>query len=655
MITEELRNVRTEVNTEFDLFSITSRGHAEKGQRMLFLFQRDLMPGVNGQILEAKQRRDTARPNVRHASTKLAAWLFIISLCLAMLFYIMLFALEQTKDRQSAWFRSFMIWLVLEIFLTSTASVFVTHILIPMIAMRDVSKIKQKLLSTIRDHYSAMKRAGNTGETAGDKSAESFNAAEYLFVSFRLAKLFPELKESGIILRYSTAWPKQSYLHKVDVSKTYSHKFSAVTSAVTMILIFLVTNLLSIPPTFQDMIIHIVSTASIGYTVLLHVQLFHVYPVLVLVPTLLVGMVVHFLIKGGRSKAKAEIAKLMPVEEKARRQSIAVLADGGGPKGAAIVSLDSIKVKVGAVAGANEVGANGMAGGSVAVPGNSTFKSRRASLREGKAMMREIIQLDTHSELRARLHENSLGRSEEKKDEDDLTEANLSLPTGANVNSTSSWYAPLTVAQLRAFEESGGDDSDSDIDISSESNDDDDDISGDRDSEDDLYNNSAVGSSTNDSSEIDSLGRLDRPIRLVGTKRSAEASGHFITSILTRHQISLSSAMSSSDYSSASERYFKNASSRVPGAAAPLTGVVEIDGELEETTAGGLHQFRSNLLEALEARADTDDEQVISSEAVDMEATSPIVEAPVANVAMKSRVPKRLELLRSIQKQQNDK
>jgi hypothetical protein len=398
-----------------------------------------------------------------------------------------------------------------------------------------------------------------------------------------------------------------------------------------------------------------VSTASIGYTVLLHVQLFHVYPVLVLVPTLLVGMVVHFLIKGGRSKAKAEIAKLMPVEEKARRQSIAVLMDGGGPKGAAIVSLDSITVKVGAVAGANEVGANGMAGGSVAVPGNSTFKSRRASLREGKAMMREIIQLDTHCELRARLHETSLGRSEEKKDEDDLTEANLSLPTGANVNSTSSWYAPLTVAQLRAFEESGGDDSDSDIDISSESNDDDDDISGDRDSEDDLYNNSAVGSSTNDSSEIDSLGRLDRPIRLVGTKRSAEASGHFITSILTRHQISLSSAMSSSDYSSASERYFKNASSRVPGAAAPLTGVVEIDGELEETTAGGLHQFLSNLLEALEARADTDDEQVISSEAVDMEATSPIVEAPVANVAMKSRVPKRLELLRSIQKQQNDK
>jgi hypothetical protein len=533
MITNELRAVRSDVNTEFDLFSITSRSHAEKGQRILFLFQRDLMPGVNGQILEAKQRRDTAKPNIHHASTKLAAWLFIFALCLSMLFYIMLFALEQTKQRQSAWFRSFMIWLVLEICFTSTASVYVTHVFIPMIAMRDVGKIKQKLLSTIRDHYSAMKKAGDNENSAlTEKTGEKFNAAEYLFVSYRLAKLFPELKESTIIMRYSTAWPKQSYLHKVDVSSTYSHKFSAVTSAMTMILIFLVTNLLAIPPTFQDMIIHIASTASIGYTVLLHVQLFQIYPVLVIVPTLLLGVIAHFLIKGGRSKAKSEVAKLMPVEEKINR------SDLSKRQNRKVVSLDSIQVKIPTLAARpNDIPVPETA---VAPAGNINFKSRRASLREGRAVMREILELDGNRDLRARAYSYEQTRHDENKEETKGAGNAVKIGDGSMLPSltdaqygaddTNSWYMPLSDAQLRAFEEGAGSDDGSDTD----SDDDDADV----DDYGDSYKNKDGSSSGEDSSGMDVVNTLDEPLPVRRVASNSEVSGQYIDCILSRKALS---------------------------------------------------------------------------------------------------------------------
>jgi hypothetical protein len=521
MVTEELTKVRSQVCSEFEVFSITNRGHAEKGQRMLFLFQRDLMPGVNGQILESKQKRDNAKPNMRHASTKLFAWLFIILLNLSMLFYIMLFALQQTKQRQSAWFRSFLMWLILEIFLTSTTSVYVTHILIPTIAMRDVGKIKQKLLNTIRDHYASMKKGGNNQP---DRSNEDFNAAEHLFVSYRLAKLFPELKESGVILRYSTVWPKQSYLHKADVSQTYSKKFSSIQTAVTMIMIFLITNLLSIPPTFQDMVIHIASTATMGYTILLHLQLFQIYPVLVVVPTLLIGVIAHFLIKGGRAKAKSEIAKLMPVEEKAQRQDVTVKSSRRP------VSPGGVKLQL----------QNG--GIAATAGGNSTFKSRRASLKEGSAMVRELMQLGDNDHgakpvdanvFAAEVRSRSAASSEDKAvDNDDVDHASSGASTHETIADEEHAYRP--VETILEFADS---DNDSELSAASE----DDDAVDDNDVKDDEDDNEESNEESDD--EVD----IHLPIRAVGfnsyahsgggrTSQYSDISSHFIARFLAKQR-----------------------------------------------------------------------------------------------------------------------
>jgi hypothetical protein len=68
------------------------------------------------------------------------------------------------------------------------------------------------------------------------------------------------------------------------VKKNYSDKYSGITRAISIIVIFFLTNLLATPLAIQDMILQI--TAAIGYTMLIHIQLYYIYPVLVIIPTL---------------------------------------------------------------------------------------------------------------------------------------------------------------------------------------------------------------------------------------------------------------------------------------------------------------------------------------------------------------------------------
>jgi hypothetical protein len=435
------------------MLALTNKNHTEKGQRMLYLFQRDLLPGVNGQILESKHKRDIQKPNVRTAGAKLGGWLFIALLNTGMLFYIMLFALQETKQRQSAWFRSFMLWLVLEILFVSTSVVYVTHILIPMVAMRDVNKIKNRLLATVRDHYTALKNARINHADDEASSRPDFNSAEYLFVSYRLAKLFPSLNESAIILRYSTVWPKQSYQHKVDVTKSYSKKFSAVTKALSMLMIFVISNLLSIPPTLQDMIIQIASTATIGYTILLHLDLFKIYPVLIVLPAVLMVIVVHFVLKGQRAQAKAELAKLMPVTEKVRQSRA--------------VSLENIDIDVGTPA------SNALSTPKLFGPvGNPTFQTRRQSVVAGQRTLHEMLRLEAgnlavDSETKSEVENDHIGAVNHSSSEDDheqilsgsrLAELAQSLNESASVPSTltqvvqNTWFTRKTDAEIETMQ-----------------------------------------------------------------------------------------------------------------------------------------------------------------------------------------------------------
>jgi hypothetical protein len=155
------------------------------------------------------------------------------------------------------------------------------------------------------------KEDSENGRTTKKKGG--FNSAEYLFVSHRLASsvMDNESKVANMILSFTTPWPKQSYQHIDDVSKNYDRKFSALGRSFSMIILFFLSSLLSVPPSIQDMIVQMSSTTVLGYTLLLHLQLYQIFPILIVVPTFFAGMIIHFYLQSNKGKKKLEAIQFM--------------------------------------------------------------------------------------------------------------------------------------------------------------------------------------------------------------------------------------------------------------------------------------------------------------------------------------------------------
>jgi len=317
MVLMDLKRIKRAVVDEDAALKEQRASDRQVGRKLLFLFQCDLLPGISGKILELKGDRDSSK--VRHVSfeAKMAGWAFLLLLNAAMLFYILLFALTQASHQQNSWFLSFAIWICMEILLVSTVIVYVTHVLVPSFIMADITKIKRRLVDTIREFHASLdddKGAASQHKDGANpsESEASFNAAHFLFVSSRLARQYPEVKEAKMISRFSTPWPRQSYNHVQNVSKKYSKKFSAFTRSATILLVFFAGNFLSLPPSLQDILLQMTSFSFVGYIVLIHTQLFAIFPLLVVVPALFVGVLVHFFIQSSKADAKMKLARLFP-------------------------------------------------------------------------------------------------------------------------------------------------------------------------------------------------------------------------------------------------------------------------------------------------------------------------------------------------------
>jgi hypothetical protein len=365
---QELIQLFDDLEKEIVKFTLL-KTEKDQSKRLLYLFQKDLLPGINGEILQSKEKRDNIILKPISIKIKVVAWCFLGILDLGMLFYVFLFALSQDSHHQAAWGRSLGIYLFLDIVLISTLMVIFMHVLLPSLIMRDVGKIKKKVTESIKEFYEKMdqekenekekqlkerekkddsetKHDDNNrnnsfiGKGYGDsegqlhlskrrrrttknrskkrpeidessetdsivdrKTTRAFNAAKYLFLSYRMAEQYPDLKASQIILQYSSPWPKQDYKHIKHVKRSYSVKYSGITRAISIIVVFFLTNLLATPLAIQDMILQICTTAAIGYTILIHIQLFYIYPALVIIPTLALTILV-FVVKYYYQKKK---------------------------------------------------------------------------------------------------------------------------------------------------------------------------------------------------------------------------------------------------------------------------------------------------------------------------------------------------------------
>jgi hypothetical protein len=142
----ELNFVRLATQKELVFFNNPSIQEDAKRKRLIFLFVKDLLDGVNGMILDHKDRQDNMVKRKVLLRTKVLAATFITAVCLGMLCYLYLFSMRQTVYAQNAWFNSFLVWLIFEILLISTGVVLVEQVVIPMWSMRSVRGVKQKIV-----------------------------------------------------------------------------------------------------------------------------------------------------------------------------------------------------------------------------------------------------------------------------------------------------------------------------------------------------------------------------------------------------------------------------------------------------------------------------------------------------------------------------
>jgi hypothetical protein len=303
-------------------------------KRLLYLFVKDLSGGVCTEVLSSKTQRDsmamTTGTTRVSAQTKFFGWVFVGLLNFGMLFYVYLFAIQQTQSRQSAWFVSFVIWLVFEIFVSSTGLVFLVHLMIPLFIFAEITKIKQKVLKDLmlfrknylkkRKHKATVKAmiprfAPSSGET--EKESNEFNVAKYLYTSWRVASLFPKMDESELILQFKTTWPKKRFKSD-EVTPQLSSEYdqTIVMTAVSRVLLYFVTSLLSFHEVIQDAFLQMVCNSGWAYVGLLLIRLSAIHPLLPLIPVFALLLCFHFAFRSGKSHQVAKnLGEILPLDQ----------------------------------------------------------------------------------------------------------------------------------------------------------------------------------------------------------------------------------------------------------------------------------------------------------------------------------------------------
>lgn len=309
----ELRDVMETTARESRLyFTDTSSEIAQK--RLLYLFIKDLSAGINGKILEAKNQRDSQSVERVSLFAKVMGWVVISGLNAAMLFYVFLFARQQTHSRQYSWFLSFVIWICFDVFVVSSGVVFITHVAIPSWIMKDLKSIKRKLLAEVIAFKVKLARKESIAFTDPNQADDdAFNAACYLFVSTRLARDNPGVMGSDQILAFSTPYPTSSFRTvKADVQSSYQKRLGFFSQFISRVMIFLLTSLLHFSAPVQDSIIELCSISGLGYIMMLAVRLFTIHPLLPFASLLVIIVIVHFGVSSNKYSKKLHKTDIYP-------------------------------------------------------------------------------------------------------------------------------------------------------------------------------------------------------------------------------------------------------------------------------------------------------------------------------------------------------
>jgi hypothetical protein len=215
---------------------------------------------------------------------------------------------------------------VFEICLVSSMMVLTQHVLIPLYIFSDVKRVKQRVIRDIVLFKNKIKRS--LVKQSSVSVAKKFNAAEFFFVSSRVAQSHPEFPESAMISEYRTIWPKKSFRpDNSQVKSSYDMRFTFISQAVSRVALFGLTSLIQVPEPIRELSLRLFVTGGLGYMILLFHRLSKISPFLLILPVVVILVVLYTFFLNGNSRLG--LSKTHPIEDESPPEDMEEEGDEG--------------------------------------------------------------------------------------------------------------------------------------------------------------------------------------------------------------------------------------------------------------------------------------------------------------------------------------
>ena len=243
------------VVTSLKKISYLSRGDdtVKYRKRLIQLFHNDILPPVSAAVVRNQIHRARWFTEKLYADTavKTFGMIFVLLSLITMMAWIYYYSVHILNKRQTSILTVFLFWLVLDMLVVEPLSVLLRHVVLPSVAIKDVSGVISWLVFNIVSKDDEMRRKAKSatrgeqdqtlkreissnnllvrppihGEIIPERPVENnesdhvktmrlFNAAKYFFVSVRLANMTTidrPFLEAVAVSEFHTLWPKRRF------------------------------------------------------------------------------------------------------------------------------------------------------------------------------------------------------------------------------------------------------------------------------------------------------------------------------------------------------------------------------------------------------------------------------------------------------------
>jgi hypothetical protein len=288
LLAADLEVVQSATRAEIAIISRLPTSGA-RSQRLMFLFQQDLMLGVPGEVVTRKAYHLSTHYHSPSQLLQNVLWGVIVLINLALIIYVFLFGWVKGYFLQSLWAKTLLVWLFLDLFVVQSLLTLVSQFLIPSVMFTEIFRTRFYMLRAFQE---AQERINAREPLAFDP--QKFNASSFMFASHRLAQLTPNSFESRLILNFRTPFPKKRSLCSLrnqDIQRGH-----VVISPLYAIPYYLVCFLMLVSHAFERLLVSVftwILCAVLGLAIIFLAHQNTVYFALVipaiLLPMLLVG------------------------------------------------------------------------------------------------------------------------------------------------------------------------------------------------------------------------------------------------------------------------------------------------------------------------------------------------------------------------------